>query len=183
MADASYKARSDRKHAPLATQSSNAVNRPALALLHTCCSQSHLSYGITLRHRFSPFCTAHHRHSSPTLVTVVTLVPHHHPYSSHSSHSSPTLVTDTRHRHSSHSSPSPTPSTILARTLVVINLLINTLSTILHQLPAPPLRQPPTAVSRRQHQQQQQQPTTLCRCRTGFGSIGRAASPACQPAW
>jgi len=183
MADASYQARSDTKHAatcdaPLATQSSNAVNRPALALTHTYAVANRICHmaspcAIALVLSAQPITdTRHtrHRHSSPTLVTLVT------------------HVTDTRHRlssHSSHSSPSPTPSPILAGALVVINLLTNTLSTILHQSPAPPLRQPPTAVvSRRQHQQQQQQqPTTLCRCRTGFGSIGRPASPACQPAW
>ena len=94
------------------------------SVTHICCRQSHLSYGVTLRHRLSPFCTAHHRHSSPTLVT---LVPHRHP-------------------HSSHSSSSPTSSPILVRALVVINLVTNTLSTILEQPPRPALRQPSTAV-------------------------------------
>jgi len=137
-----------RHDAPLATQSSNAVNRPTLALPHT--------YAVANR-----ICHI----ASPCAIALVLFAQ---------------PVTDTRHRHSTHSSPSPTPSPIL----VVINLLTNTLSTILHQPPAPPLRQPTTAVvSRRQHQQQQQQPTTLCRCRTGFGSIARAACPACQPAW
>ena len=120
--------------------------RPALALPHTCAVANRICHmaspcAIALVLFAQPITDTRHRHSSPTLV------PHHHP-------------------HSSHSSPSPTPSPILARALVVINLLTNTLYTILHQPPAPPLQQPPTAVvSRRQHhhQQQQQQPTTLCR--------------------